>query len=93
MFSGLLLGYAYRAYISTAEGGGTGIHLLGKHLLNGSCLRHQTPDLDALDQVPALLPISILQRLARLHDMIPGAFGRTGEDLPIGKVQEPPERF
>ena len=25
--------------------------------------------------------------------MIPGTFWRTGEDLPIGKVQEPPERF
>jgi len=93
MFSDLLLGSAYRAFISTAEGRRTGIHLLGEHLLNGSSLRHQTPDFDTLDEVPALLPIPILQRLARLHDMIPGAFWRTGKDLPIGKVQEPPKRF
>jgi len=93
MFLDLLLECVYRECISTIIDPGTRIHSLGQHLLDGSSLRHQTPDLDALDQVPTLLPVPILQRLARLHDMIPCAFGRAGENLPIGEVQEPPERF
>jgi len=80
-------------HIRTIEDRGVGVHSLGQHLLDRSRFRHQTPDLDTLNQVPALLPVSILQCLARLHDVISGAFRRAGEDLSIGEVQEPPERF
>jgi len=69
------------------------MYLLGQHLLDCSSLGHQTPDLDTLDKVPTLLPVPVLQRLARLHDVVPGAFGGAGKDLPISKVQESPEWF
>lgn len=70
-----------------------GEYVLGKHLLNRSTLRHQTPNLDILDEISALLPFTILQSLARLHDMIPSALRRTSEDLPIRKVHQPTEGF
>src|SRR5258705_9634435 len=67
--------------------------ILSKHLLNGCLFWHQTPDLNALDKVPTLLPFPILKCLASLHDMITRAFWGTCKHLAVGEVQESPERL
>src|SRR5690606_34326521 len=61
--------------------------------LHSRRLGHQAPDLDALDEVAALLPVPILQRLARLHNMVPRALRRASEHLAVRKVQQTTERF
>src|SRR5689334_23260768 len=64
---------------------------LAKHLLQRGRLGHQAPDFNALNEISAFLPLALLERLARLHDMVPRALGGTGENLPVSKVQQPPE--
>jgi hypothetical protein len=65
--------------------------LLGEHLLDGGHLRHERPDLDALDEIAALLPIAVLKSLAGLHDVITCGLGRASEDLAIGEIKKATE--
>jgi hypothetical protein len=67
--------------------------LLGEHLLDALRVGHQDPDLDLLDQVPAALPVCVLQRLGRLLDAVPRRLGRAHERLPVCLVQQPLERL
>ena len=48
----------------------------GKDLKDGVFLREQLPDLDRLDQLDTPLPLAALERLARLHDMVPRVLRR-----------------
>lgn len=69
------------------------LDVLGEHLLNGRSVRHERPNLDLLDKVPAGLPVGVLQRLGRLLDAVPRRLGRTHEGLPVGLVEELLERL
>jgi hypothetical protein len=64
----------------------------GKLLLDLGGIVQQRPDLDGQDEVPGLLPLTVLQSLAGLHDVVPSALGRTHESLPVGLLEQPPER-
>ena len=59
------------------------LDLLGEHGLDILGVRHQVPDLDAVDKVSSLLPLTGSKSLGSLHDVIPGVLGGTGEDLAL----------
>lgn len=57
------------------------LDLLGKHSLDTLGVRHQVPDLDAVNEVSGLLPLTSSKGLGGLHDVIPGVLRRPGKDL------------
>lgn len=63
-----------------------------QHVLDGLLARHQVPHLDAVNELDTLLPVSRLERLGRLHDVIALVLGRSGKDLTVGVVEHAPER-
>ena len=69
------------------------MHIPREHLLDGLLLRHEAPDLNALNQVAALLPLAVLQRLAGLHDMVARRFRRPTEHLTVREVEQTTERL
>lgn len=68
-------------------------HSLGKHLLDALRVRHKSPDLDLLDEIPAALPVGVLERLGGLLDAVPGSLGSTHEGLSVGLVQQSLKRL
>lgn len=63
-----------------------------QHVLDGLLARHQVPHLDAVNELDALLPVSRLERLGSLHDVIALVLGRAREDLAVRVVEHAPER-
>lgn len=63
------------------------LDLLGEHGLDLLSAGHQVPDLDAVDEVNRLLPLTRSQRLGRLHHVVTGVLRRTSEDLSLMVLQ------
>ena len=63
-----------------------------QHVLDSLFRRHEIPNFDRMNQFDAFLPISTLQRLGRLHNVIPLVLGRTSKDLTIGVIEHSTER-
>ncbi len=77
-----------------AEQVGSQTHLLnalGQHHLDLLRAGHQLPDLDVRDQLDARLAVAVLQRLARLHDVITRVLGWSREDLAVRVVEHTTE--
>lgn len=59
------------------------LDLLGEHGLDLLGTRHELPDLDAVDEVGRLLPLTSSQGLGCLHHVVSGVLRGTSEDLSL----------
>lgn len=59
------------------------LNLLSEHRLDVLGAWHELPDLDAVDEVRSLLPLTSREGLGRLHDVVAGVLGRAGKDLAL----------
>jgi hypothetical protein len=67
-------------------------YLPRQSLLDLGRVLQQGPDLDRQDEVLGLFPMSVLQSLAGLHDVVSCTLGRSHKGLPVGLLEKPPER-
>ena len=60
-------------------------------LLDLGRVLQQGPDLDRQDEILGFFPVSVLQGLAGLHDVVSRTLGRSHKGLPVGLLEKPPE--
>ena len=59
------------------------LNLLGEHSLDLLSIRHEVPDLDAVDEVDGLLPLTSGQGLGSLHHVVSSVLRGASEDLSL----------